>query len=106
MQGSDFDEAEFFRAIAASGARALLIGFSMGGFVARMPGKVIDVRVQGGDAVQAGQTLLILEAMKMEHPMRATEDGVVTEVRVAKGDQVEAGAVLLVVVSDTEKGES
>jgi biotin carboxyl carrier protein len=50
-----------------------------------------------GDAVQAGQTLLILEAMKMEHPMNATEDGVVTEVRVALGDQVVSGAVLLVV---------
>jgi len=62
-----------------------------------MPGKVIDVRVQVGDVVQAGQTLLILEAMKMEHPMNATEDGVVTEVRVALGDQVESGAVLLVV---------
>jgi propionyl-CoA carboxylase alpha chain len=62
-----------------------------------MPGKVIDVRVRVGDPVQAGQTLLVLEAMKMEHPMSATEDGVVTEVRVALGDQVESGAILLVV---------
>ena len=70
---------------------------AQGGFMARMPGKVIDVRVQVGDVVRAGQTLLILEAMKMEHPMNATEDGVVTEVRVARGDQVVSGAVLLVV---------
>jgi len=68
-----------------------------GGFVARMPGKVIDVRVRVGDVVEAGQTLLILEAMKMEHPMSATADGVVTEVRVVLGDQVVSGAVLLVV---------
>jgi propionyl-CoA carboxylase alpha chain len=72
-------------------------GDAHGGFVARMPGKVIDLRVAVGDRVKAGQTLLVLEAMKMEHPMSATGDGVVTEVRVAQGDQVESGAVLLVV---------
>ena len=68
-----------------------------GGFIARMPGKVIDLRVAVGDRVAAGQTLVVLEAMKMEHPMSATEPGVVREVRVAVGDQVESGAVLLVV---------
>jgi len=81
---------------------------AQGGFVARMPGKVIDVRVRVGDVVQAGQTLLVLEAMKMEHPMSATADGVVTEVRVALGDQVVSGAVLLVVepAGSTEGGGS
>ncbi|HKA13517.1 MAG TPA: biotin carboxylase N-terminal domain-containing protein [Myxococcota bacterium] len=68
-----------------------------GGFVARMPGKVIDLRVGAGDRVAAGQTLLVLEAMKMEHPMSAAEPGVVREVRVSVGDQVESGAILLVV---------
>jgi propionyl-CoA carboxylase alpha chain len=68
-----------------------------GGFVARMPGKVIDLRVSVGDEVRAGQTLIVLEAMKMEHPMNATEDGVVAEVRVHEGEQVESGALLLVV---------
>jgi propionyl-CoA carboxylase alpha chain len=71
-----------------------------GGFVARTPGKVIALRVTEGDAVKRGDTLLVLEAMKMEHPMRASEDGVVREVRVAEGDQVEAGALLLVVESE------
>jgi propionyl-CoA carboxylase alpha chain len=71
-----------------------------GGFVARMPGKVIDLRVAVGDRVAPGQTLVVLEAMKMEHPMSATEPGVVREVRVAVGDQVESGAVLLVVEPD------
>jgi len=70
---------------------------SEGGFVARMPGKVIDLRVQAGDRVSAGQTLVVLEAMKMEHPMSAMEDGVVSEVRIALGDQVESGTLLLVV---------
>ncbi|MGH0033054.1 MAG: acetyl/propionyl/methylcrotonyl-CoA carboxylase subunit alpha [Myxococcota bacterium] len=75
------------------------------GFVARMPGKVIDLRVAVGDRVVAGQTLLVLEAMKMEHPMSATEDGVVREVRVSQGEQVESGAVLLVVEPEGEGGE-
>ena len=74
-------------------------GDSAGGFVASMPGKVIDLRVQAGDSVEAGETLLILEAMKMEHPMRATESGVVSEVHVELGDQVEGGTLLLVVES-------
>ena len=77
-----------------------------GGFVAPMPGKVIELRVRLGDRVRSGETLVVLEAMKMEHPMRATEDGTVSEVRVAQGDQVEAGAVLLVVEADARQGES
>jgi propionyl-CoA carboxylase alpha chain len=77
-----------------------------GGFVASMPGKVIDLRVAVGDRVRAGETVLVLEAMKMEHPMRATEDGVVTEVRVAQGDQVESGTLLLVVEADAEKDDN
>ncbi len=68
-----------------------------GGLVAPMPGKVIELRVSIGDRVRAGDTLILLEAMKMEHPMNATEDGVVTEVLVSQGEQVENGALLLVV---------
>jgi propionyl-CoA carboxylase alpha chain len=70
-----------------------------GGFVAQMPGKVIDLRVQVGDTVNIGDTVLVLEAMKMEHPMRAREEGVVSEVLVSQGEQVEAGTLLLVVES-------
>jgi biotin carboxyl carrier protein len=47
----------------------------------------------------------VLEAMKMEHPMTATEAGVVSEVRVAVGDQVESGAVLLVVQALEERAQ-
>lgn len=66
-----------------------------GGFVAPMPGVVLEVRVEPGDQVKAGQTLIVLEAMKMEHHMDAPAAGVVTAVLVAVGDQVGNGAVLL-----------
>ncbi len=67
-----------------------------GGFVAPMPGVVLDVSCRAGDEVTAGQALVVLEAMKMEHHMRAPSDGRVAEVRVVKGQQVDNGAVLLV----------
>ena len=67
-----------------------------GGLVAPMPGVILDVRCAPGDVVDAGQTLVVLEAMKMEHQVRAPADGVVAEVRVAKGTHVENGTVLLV----------
>ena len=68
-----------------------------GGLVAPMPGKITDVRAAVGDAVAAGQVLVVMEAMKMEHHLSTTADGVVTEVCVAVGDQVDNGAVVLVV---------
>jgi propionyl-CoA carboxylase alpha chain len=71
-----------------------------GGVVAPMPGKVIDIRIAVGERVAAGQTVVLLEAMKMEHPMRAPADGVVSEIPVAVGDQVENGALLLVIEAD------
>jgi propionyl-CoA carboxylase alpha chain len=77
-----------------------------GGLRAPMPGKVLEVRVAQGDAVRAGETLVVLEAMKMEHPMTAPEDGVVSEVLVAVGDQVENGALLLMVEGDTAKEDA
>ena len=68
-----------------------------GGYSAPMPGKVLDVRVQPGNAVTKGQALLTMEAMKMEHLVTASSDGVVAEVRVASGQQVDAGQVLIVI---------
>ena len=50
-----------------------------------------------GDQVVAGQTMVVLEAMKMEHHVLAPADGVVVDVRVATGQQVDNGALLLVV---------
>ena len=55
-----------------------------GGLVAPMPGRVLEVRAAVGDTVTAGQTMLVLEAMKMEHHMTAPFDGTVTEVRLAE----------------------
>ncbi len=66
-----------------------------GGLVAPMPGVVLEVRVAAGDRVDRGQTLVVLEAMKMEHHIEAPADGIVAEVRVAKGDQVDNGALLI-----------
>ncbi len=62
---------------------------------APMPGLVKAVDVRAGDAVEAGQRLAVLEAMKMEHSLTAPRDGVVAEVLVAGGSQVEAGAALV-----------
>ncbi len=67
----------------------------VGGATAPMPGKVLEVRVGAGARVDAGQVLVVLEAMKMQHSVLAARDGVVAEVRVAVGDQVEADQVLL-----------
>jgi propionyl-CoA carboxylase alpha chain len=66
-----------------------------GGLMAPMPGVVLDVLCATGDRVDARQTLVVLEAMKMEHLVRAPAAGVVAEVRVAKGQHVENGALLL-----------
>ena len=68
-----------------------------GGLVAPMPGKVIDIKVKKGKKVKAGDTLVILEAMKMEHSIKALEDGVVSELLISINDQVENGALLMVV---------
>ncbi|MFD8499849.1 acetyl/propionyl/methylcrotonyl-CoA carboxylase subunit alpha [Amycolatopsis sp. NPDC059657] len=68
-----------------------------GSLVAPMPGTVVRVAVSTGDAVKAGDPLLWLEAMKMEHRISAPSDGVVTELSVQTGQQVEVGTVLVVV---------
>jgi propionyl-CoA carboxylase alpha chain len=75
-------------------------GASAGGLMAPMPGVVIDVRCASGDQVEAGQVLVVLEAMKMEHLVRAPADGVVADVRVSKGQHVENGALLLAFEDD------
>ncbi len=67
-----------------------------GGFMAPMPGKVVKVFVKDGEVVKAGQTLLVLEAMKMEQATRSPADGVVKQVLVREGDQVTAGQILVV----------
>ena len=63
---------------------------------APMGGKVLDVKVKPGDTVSEDDEVVILEAMKMELPVVATESGTVKEVKCNKGDTIEADAVLVV----------
>ena len=62
---------------------------------APMPGNILDIKVSNGASVKAGDVILILEAMKMENEIVATQDGTVASVNVNKGDTVEAGQTLV-----------
>ena len=66
-----------------------------GGFKAPMNGTVVDVLVKPGDAVSAGDTLVIMEAMKMEHAIKAPVDGLISEIFFMQGDLVDGGVDLL-----------
>jgi propionyl-CoA carboxylase alpha chain len=68
-----------------------------GGLVAPMPGTVLAVHASAGDAVAAGQLLMIVEAMKMEHRITAPQAGTVTDIRARPGDQVSGGDLLAVI---------
>ncbi|RLV48193.1 acetyl/propionyl-CoA carboxylase subunit alpha [Nocardioides mangrovicus] len=70
-----------------------------GSLLAPMPGTVVSVAVAAGDSVGAGQPVLVLEAMKMQHTVSAPADGVVAQLEVGPGSQVAAGEVLAVVES-------
>lgn len=59
-----------------------------------MPGKILAVKTKVGNAVKKGEVIMILEAMKMENEIVATEDGTVASVDVSEGASVEAGTVL------------
>ena len=74
--------------------RAAAAGDASGDLLAPMPGRVRRVVLGTGERVQRGDVLLILEAMKMEHAIRAPRDGTVEKVFYREGDLVEAGAVL------------
>jgi propionyl-CoA carboxylase alpha chain len=75
-----------------------------GSLVAPMPGNVVRIETEAGCRVSAGQPVLVLEAMKMEHQVVAPTDGLVAEVRVAPGDQVQAGDVLATVTTGEDTG--
>jgi propionyl-CoA carboxylase alpha chain len=76
---------------------AAVTAVAPGSLLAPMPGTVVRLHVGEGDPVTAGQPLLVLEAMKMEHPVAAPYDGVVTSLPVVVGSPVDADAVLAVV---------
>lgn len=62
-----------------------------------MPGTILDVRVKPGDAVAAGDVLMILEAMKMENEITAPQAGVIDTIQTTKGSSVNSGDLLLTI---------
>ena len=77
-----------------------------GRLIAPMAGRIVAVRAGQGDAVEKGQILVILEAMKMEHEIKAPSDGVIEQIGVAEGDQVDPRQMLAVVTAaDAEAAE-
>jgi len=61
-----------------------------------MPGKVVEIKVKKGSSIKKGDTLVILEAMKMEHKVLAPDNGKIKEVLIKENEQVENGATLVV----------
>ena len=74
-----------------------------GSLLAPMPASVMSVAVEAGQKVAKGDTIVVLEAMKMQHTIAAPADGIVTELAATAGQQVESGAVLAVI--ETEEQE-
>ncbi|MGB1288148.1 MAG: biotin/lipoyl-containing protein [Aggregatilineales bacterium] len=84
--------------------RAMLMATRRGGLTtgsgelpSPMPGLIVKVNVEVGQAVEVGQTVVILESMKMQNELKAQIDGTVTEVHCANGDTVDKNDVLLVI---------
>lgn len=65
--------------------------------LAPMPGKIVRVLVERGAEVKAGDSIIVVEAMKMQNEMKAPRDGIVTEIHAASGETVNAGDVLAVI---------
>lgn len=69
----------------------------VGNIVSPLPGTVLDVKVQIGDKVSLGQTVLVLEAMKMENNIASDKEGTVKEIKARQGDSVMEGDVLIII---------
>lgn len=61
----------------------------------QMPGKILRINVKAGDTVKKGQSLLVMEAMKMENEIKSSQEGVIKEIKVTEGQAVETGAELI-----------
>ena len=85
------------RTVAAAGGGA---GAGTGQVAVPMQGTVVKVSVGVGDAVEAGDTVLVLEAMKMENNIAADVSGTVSEIRVAEGDSVGGGDIVVVIAPE------
>jgi acetyl/propionyl-CoA carboxylase alpha subunit len=88
--------------VRAAGAVAV----SDGALQSPMPGRIVSVAVRLGQSVTKGQTVLTLEAMKMEHALIAPFDGTVGELSVSVGDQVAENVTLVRIASPSETGSS
>jgi len=84
---------------------AVANGTGSGRIQASMDGSIIDVLTEPGQTVSQGEILVILEAMKMEHPVKADCEGVVTRVLTRKGDQVKRDQLLVEIVNDEVSGQ-
>jgi acetyl/propionyl-CoA carboxylase alpha subunit len=88
---------EIFDPRGMRGRRAAGTALGRQDIAAPMPGKVVRVLVAPGDAVEAGQGLIVVEAMKMQNEMKSPKEGRVAEVRATTGATVSAGQVLVVI---------
>ena len=110
MMVAVYRQGEVAHVFAAAGATQITVmdrlahaghGPAEGGrLTAPMPGKVVSFSVKAGDRVKKGQSLAVMEAMKMEHTIAAPADGVVQELLYAPGDQVAEGADLLKIATE------
>lgn len=74
-----------------------VVAGSKAGIKSPLPGVILDIKVKEGDTVKRGQTLLILEAMKMENDIKADRDGKVVSINVSKGESILEGTDLIVI---------
>lgn len=82
---------DVYRGYRPSGAKSL----RPGALRAQMPGKVVKILVKEGQKVQTGETLLVLEAMKMENEIRAGLGGIVEKIHVTEGEILESGVLMV-----------
>ena len=81
----------------AAAAPAKPAGGAKSGVKSPLPGVILDIKVNVGDEVKKGQTIIILEAMKMENSINADKDGKVTAINVSKGESVLEGTDLVII---------
>lgn len=82
---------------AAAPAPAAKPAAAKSGVKSPLPGVILDIKVKEGDVVKKGQTIIILEAMKMENSINADKDGKVTAINVSKGESVLEGTDLVII---------
>lgn len=100
---SDFDQdqsqvfdgdIEAYAYILPKAKRSGALGAKEGSLISPMPGKIFKVLLKEGDSVKVGDTILIMEAMKMEHAIKANKDGVISKILFNEGEQVSGNSAL------------